>query len=50
VRRYGLGVVTAADALSVTVEFKNGEQRCFLPEWVSRAAARRKADQPPAAR
>jgi ATP-dependent DNA helicase RecQ len=50
VRRYGLGVVTAADALSVTVEFKNGEQRCFLPEWVSRAAARRKAGQPPAAR
>lgn len=39
VRRYGRGVVTAADALSVTVEFAGGERRCFQRDYV-RAATR----------
>lgn len=43
VRRYGLGQVTAADALSVTVQFANGEQRCFLPDWVAPATRSRGA-------
>jgi len=34
VKRYGRGVVGAADALSVTVTFPNGEQRCFDPGYV----------------
>lgn len=44
VRRYGRGVVRAADALSVTVQFSNGESRCFLPQAVrpaGRAPVRR---------
>jgi ATP-dependent DNA helicase RecQ len=39
VRRYGRGRVTAADALSVNVEFANGEQRSFLPDWVRALSA-----------
>lgn len=35
VRRYGRGRVAAADALTVDVEFPNGERRCFLPDWVT---------------
>jgi ATP-dependent DNA helicase RecQ len=35
VKRYGRGVVSAADALSVTVKFPNGEQRCFDPSFVT---------------
>jgi len=34
VKRYGRGVVSAADALSVTVTFPNGEHRCFDPGYV----------------
>ena len=47
VRRYGRGVVVDTDAERVTVEFPNGERRCFLASFVtevrgrtSRAAAR----------
>jgi ATP-dependent DNA helicase RecQ len=42
VRRYGVGVVTAADADALTVEFGNGERRSFVPGFV-RAAPRRRA-------
>jgi len=35
VRRYGRGVVAAADALSVTVAFADGDQRSFMPEFVA---------------
>jgi ATP-dependent DNA helicase RecQ len=35
VRRYGRGRVRSADALSVDVEFPNGEVRCFVPDWVT---------------
>ncbi|RYF76056.1 MAG: ATP-dependent DNA helicase RecQ [Comamonadaceae bacterium] len=38
VRRYGVGRVTAADASSVTVEFEDGSQRCFQPDFVMKAA------------
>jgi hypothetical protein len=27
--------VRSADALSVDVEFPNGEVRCFVPDWVT---------------
>lgn len=40
-KRYGAGQVVRADANSVTVEFPNGAQRTFLPEFVR--AARRPA-------
>ena len=36
VKRYGRGVVDHADAEHVTVEFPNGEKRCFLAAFVSR--------------
>jgi ATP-dependent DNA helicase RecQ len=39
VRRYGRGIVTAADATSVTVEFAGGASRCFQPEYVRQVAA-----------
>ena len=42
VRRYGRGRVVAADALSVDVEFANGERRCFLPDWVAPMRSRRR--------
>src|SRR5262249_51365419 len=41
VRRYGKGVVSAADANSITVEFSGGQKRCFLPDYVERAPKRR---------
>jgi len=34
VPRYGVGCVTGADAVSVTIEFPDGSQRCFRPEFV----------------
>jgi ATP-dependent DNA helicase RecQ len=47
VRRYGIGTVVSADALSVTVEFPNRQQRCFDPSYVTplrrRSSARRPA-------
>jgi ATP-dependent DNA helicase RecQ len=48
VRRYGRGRVTAADTLSVTVQFANGEERCFLPEWVARSGPALQRRAPPA--
>lgn len=42
VRRYGKGIVVAADALSVTVEFANGVRRIFQSTFVERVAAARK--------
>lgn len=47
-RRYGQGVVVSADALSVTVSFGDGSERCFAPEFISparKARAPRKAAQ-----
>ena len=41
VRRYGRGIVTEADAISVTVEFAGGQRRCFLPAFVRPAPAAR---------
>ncbi len=41
VRRYGLGVVTAVDAESVSVTFGGGEQRCFMPDYVAAVASLR---------
>ncbi|KAF1046022.1 RecQ family ATP-dependent DNA helicase [Xylophilus sp.] len=38
VRRYGAGTVTAADASGVTVDFADGSQRIFQPDFVRRAA------------
>ncbi len=35
VPRYGRGLVTAADAGSVDVQFGNGVQRCFMPDFVT---------------
>ena len=43
VKRYGRGIVDEADALQVTVAFADGTRRCFQPEYVSRAAAKRGA-------
>jgi ATP-dependent DNA helicase RecQ len=37
VKRYGRGTVAKADALSVTVEFADGTQRCFQPDFVRAA-------------
>jgi ATP-dependent DNA helicase RecQ len=34
-RRHGVGTVKAADALSVTIEFPNGAQRSFQPQFVA---------------
>jgi len=36
VKRYGQGTVAAVDAISVTVDFADGSQRCFQPEFVQR--------------
>ncbi len=36
-RRYGRGIVVAADALSVTIEFARGMRRCFQPGFVAPA-------------
>ncbi len=41
VPRYGVGSVAGADAISVTIEFADGSQRCFQPEFVSPVPARR---------
>ncbi|KQM71311.1 recombinase RecQ [Xylophilus sp. Leaf220] len=43
VRRYGAGVVTATDALSVTVAFADGSSRCFRPDFVKAQKRRRQA-------
>ncbi|MBW8717056.1 MAG: ATP-dependent DNA helicase RecQ [Variovorax paradoxus] len=43
VPRYGVGCVTAADAVSVTIEFPDGSQRCFRPEFVRPVPALRRA-------
>jgi ATP-dependent DNA helicase RecQ len=43
VKRFGEGVVVAADAGSVTVEFADGSRRCFHPDYVSRRRAARAA-------
>ncbi len=42
-RRHGDGEVVAADGLSVTVAFGNGEQRSFQPQFVRKAGRRRPA-------
>lgn len=36
VRRFGPGVVIAADATSITVDFADGTSRCFHPDYVTR--------------
>jgi ATP-dependent DNA helicase RecQ len=41
VKRFGEGVVVAADAGSITVEFADGSRRCFHPDYVSRRRAAR---------
>ena len=41
VRRYGGGVVEAADAASVTVGFADGSRRVFQPDFVRPAGARK---------
>ena len=41
VKRYGRGIVVAADALSVTVAFDDGSRRCFQPGFVRPAAPQR---------
>ncbi|MDM0005259.1 RecQ family ATP-dependent DNA helicase [Variovorax sp. J22G73] len=43
VKRFGEGVVVAADAGAVTVEFADGSRRCFHPDYVSRRRAARAA-------
>lgn len=40
VPRYGVGSVVGADAVSVTIEFADGSQRCFQPEFVRPVPAR----------
>ena len=47
VRRYGKGRVVCADALSVTVEFEDGQRRSFLPDYVERVVARLPRVRPP---
>ncbi len=42
-KRYGTGTVVAADALTVTVEFKSGERRCFQVEFVQPVRSRKRA-------
>ena len=41
VPRYGVGSVASADAVSVTIEFADGSQRCFQPQFVRPVLARR---------
>jgi ATP-dependent DNA helicase RecQ len=41
VARYGVGSVASADAISVTIEFADGSERCFRPEFVRPVPARR---------
>jgi ATP-dependent DNA helicase RecQ len=41
VPRYGVGSVASADAVSVTIEFSDGSQRCFQPQFVRPVLARR---------
>ncbi len=41
VARYGVGCVASADAVSVTIEFADGSERCFRPEFVRPVPARR---------
>lgn len=45
VKRYGTGTVVGADAASVTVEFAEGERRCFQPDYVM--AVRQRAGRAP---
>ncbi len=40
VKRYGQGTVSAMDAISVTVHFADGSQRCFQPDFVQRFVPR----------
>ncbi|WP_284410797.1 ATP-dependent DNA helicase RecQ [Acidovorax sp. SUPP2539] len=40
VKRYGQGTVAAIDAISVTVDFADGTQRCFQPDFVQRFVPR----------
>ncbi|GKT17720.1 ATP-dependent DNA helicase [Acidovorax sp. SUPP2522] len=40
VKRYGQGTVAAIDAISVTVDFADGTQRCFQPDFVRRFVPR----------
>lgn len=40
VARYGKGMVVSADAISVTIEFADGSQRCFQPDYVRPLRAR----------
>ncbi len=50
-RRYGPGTVVAADALSVTVAFGDGTERCFQPAFITpvrRRASRGRAARPAA--
>lgn len=42
-KRYGAGQVVRADAHSVTVQFPNGAERTFLPEYVRMARQRAQA-------
>ncbi|MDH6165468.1 ATP-dependent DNA helicase RecQ [Variovorax boronicumulans] len=44
VKRFGPGVVIAADAGSVTVAFADGAERCFHPDYVSRVRCRSKGE------
>jgi ATP-dependent DNA helicase RecQ len=39
-RRHGQGLVVAVDALSATVEFKNGQIRCFQSQFLAPASSR----------
>ena len=41
VRRYGNGIVVAADALHVTVRFPSGDERSFLASFVAERSARK---------
>jgi len=43
VRRYGAGVVTATDGMSVTVRFADGSSRCFRPDFVKAQSRRPRA-------
>ena len=49
-RRHGQAEVVATDGLSVTVQFENGETRCFMPQFLAPArppiAPRRPASTP----
>ncbi|WP_336298502.1 RecQ family zinc-binding domain-containing protein [Acidovorax sp. NCPPB 3576] len=40
VKRYGQGIVAAIDAISITVNFADGSQRCFQPDFVQRFTPR----------